>query len=330
MPTPSSHRYASSPALLAVELLNEPWAQGVSLDGLSKYYKLGYDAVRRHTSTAYVVMSNKLFTHDPDVLPYILDVYVVKSPFENKDDQNIFGSNLSSYVLKIIHERDWYYLSFLGPHTTKNRVKVKANSKPSRLELPPLPTHGAHQAPSTASRCSLVASKVEEMKKVKEGSSLVVQQLSVIALHYCELLHFKAKLQMRRRELTQTTPDQPVDDEAVYYKVASECPKRRVYGLGSLGRKKGKYADTGANTSQVPPMVPHSEFDNVVEQLRQVVEFMQMQFGMTMDGADLSQPPPPQEQQQAQTDPADPPQQHDNVDREMQDWLTGDEKLGDT
>ncbi|KAK9157173.1 hypothetical protein Scep_003747 [Stephania cephalantha] len=99
---------------------------------------------------------------------------------------------------------------------------------------------------------SLVASKAEEVKKVKEvlllksssspssssttttttacglrgfvvrylGSSLVVQQLSVIALHYCELLHFKAKLQRRRQELTQTTPDQPVDDGVVYYKVA--------------------------------------------------------------------------------------------------------------
>ncbi|KAK9148970.1 hypothetical protein Scep_007727 [Stephania cephalantha] len=60
-----------------------------------------------------------------------------------------------------------------------------------------------------------------------------------------------AKLQRRRQELTQTTPDQPVDDEAVYYKVAGECPKGRVYGLGSLGRKKRRYADADASTSQV-------------------------------------------------------------------------------
>ncbi|KAK9150281.1 hypothetical protein Syun_008590 [Stephania yunnanensis] len=34
------------------------------------------------------------------------------------------------------------------------------------------------------------------------------------------LLHLiKAKLQRKRLELTQTTPDQPVDDEAVYYKM---------------------------------------------------------------------------------------------------------------
>ncbi|KAK9125495.1 hypothetical protein Scep_014341 [Stephania cephalantha] len=49
---------------------------------------------------------------------------------------------------------------------------------------------------------------------------------------------FYAKLQMRCQELAQTTLDQPVDDEAVYYKVAGECPKGCVYDLKSLGRKK--------------------------------------------------------------------------------------------
>ncbi|KAK9170099.1 hypothetical protein Syun_002239 [Stephania yunnanensis] len=82
-------------------------------------------------------------------------------------------------------------------------------------------------------------------------------------------------------ELTHATQNQPVDDEAVYYDVA------------------------------VSPMVPCSKFDNVNEQLQQVVVFMQRSFGMTMDEAGLSQPPPPplpHEQQKAQTNPADPPQ----------------------
>ncbi|KAK9114020.1 hypothetical protein Syun_020817 [Stephania yunnanensis] len=79
---------------------------------------------------------------------------------------------------------------------------------------------------------------------------------------------FYAKLQRRRLELTQATPGQPVDDEAVCFNVAGECPKRPVYGLGSLGRKKRRYADYGASTSEMPKMVPHSEFDSVVEQLR--------------------------------------------------------------
>ncbi|KAK9158232.1 hypothetical protein Scep_004806 [Stephania cephalantha] len=127
---------------------------------------------------------------------------------------------------------------------------------------------------------------------------------------------FYDKLQRRRLELTQATPDQPEDDEAVYFNVAGECPKGRVYGLGSLGRKKRRYADPSASTSQMPEMVPRSEFDSVAEQLRHVVAFMQRQFGMTMDGAGLSQaqppPPPPsphEQQQPPQIDPADPPQQ---------------------
>lgn len=52
-------RYAKSPSLYAVELINEPLAPGASLESLKKYYKAGYEAVRKH-SNAYVVMSNRL------------------------------------------------------------------------------------------------------------------------------------------------------------------------------------------------------------------------------------------------------------------------------
>ncbi|XP_073265511.1 probable glucan 1,3-beta-glucosidase A [Populus alba] len=58
-------RYAKSPSLYAVELMNEPRAPGASLDSMTKYYKAGYDAVRKHSSTAYVVMSNRLSSDDP-------------------------------------------------------------------------------------------------------------------------------------------------------------------------------------------------------------------------------------------------------------------------
>ncbi|KAK9098759.1 hypothetical protein Syun_025804 [Stephania yunnanensis] len=104
-----------------------------------------------------------------------------------------------------------------------------------------------------------------------------------------------------------------------------------VCGLVSLGRKKRRYADPGSSTSQMPDMVPHAEFDIVAEQLRKVMAFMHHQFKMTMDGAGLSHPPPPpphDQQQPPQTDPADPPQQGDNVEREMQEWLTRDKQLG--
>jgi len=47
-----------------VELLNEPAAWGVSLDSLTKYYQLGYNAIRKHSSRVYVVMSNRLGISD--------------------------------------------------------------------------------------------------------------------------------------------------------------------------------------------------------------------------------------------------------------------------
>ncbi|KAK9143170.1 hypothetical protein Syun_012570 [Stephania yunnanensis] len=58
-----------------------------------------------------------------------------------------------------------------------------------------------------------------------------------------------AKHQRRRQELTQTTHDQLLDDEAVYYKVAGDCPKGCVYSLRSLWRKKRRYVDPDASTS---------------------------------------------------------------------------------
>ncbi|KAK9140077.1 hypothetical protein Scep_009758 [Stephania cephalantha] len=71
---------------------------------------------------------------------------------------------------------------------------------------------------------------------------------------------------------------------------------------------------------------------------RRTLDTQFVRFWMTIDGAGLSKPqppppppPPPHEKQQpVQIDLADAPQQHDNVEREMQDWLTRDEQLGDT
>ncbi|XP_044447630.1 uncharacterized protein [Triticum aestivum] len=53
-------RYARRSGLLAVELMNEPVAPGVSLDSLKRYYQQGYNAVRKHSPTAYVIMSNRI------------------------------------------------------------------------------------------------------------------------------------------------------------------------------------------------------------------------------------------------------------------------------
>ena len=53
-------RYAKNPSLYAVELINKPLSPGVSQDSLTKYYSAVYNAVRKHSSTAYVVLSNQL------------------------------------------------------------------------------------------------------------------------------------------------------------------------------------------------------------------------------------------------------------------------------
>ncbi|KAM7460416.1 hypothetical protein LguiA_006379 [Lonicera macranthoides] len=63
-------RYAKSPSLYAVELINEPRSPGASLESVIKYYRAGYNAVRKYSSTAYVVMSNRVGTSEPkELLP---------------------------------------------------------------------------------------------------------------------------------------------------------------------------------------------------------------------------------------------------------------------
>lgn len=58
-------RYAKSPSLYAVELLNEPLYPNVTLESLNKYYKAAYKAMRKHSPTAYVILSNRLKTSNP-------------------------------------------------------------------------------------------------------------------------------------------------------------------------------------------------------------------------------------------------------------------------
>ena len=45
--------------------MNEPHAPGVTLDNLKNYYKSRYDAVRKYTPSAYVILSNQLGNADP-------------------------------------------------------------------------------------------------------------------------------------------------------------------------------------------------------------------------------------------------------------------------
>ncbi|KAJ0732935.1 putative glucan 1,3-beta-glucosidase [Helianthus annuus] len=62
-------RYANNPSLYAVELINEPNANGVSLSVLTKYYEAGYKAVRKHAPNAFVVLSNRLSGDSKELFP---------------------------------------------------------------------------------------------------------------------------------------------------------------------------------------------------------------------------------------------------------------------
>lgn len=51
--------------MLGIELLNEPSAGSVPLDVLVSYYKQGYEIVRKHSSTAYVIFCQRIGNADP-------------------------------------------------------------------------------------------------------------------------------------------------------------------------------------------------------------------------------------------------------------------------
>lgn len=106
-------RYAKSASLLAVELMNEPLAPRASLESLTKYYHDGYNAVKKHSSKAYVVMSNRLSGNSTELLGFasgfpgaVIDVHyytVFNNLFDNLTvQQNIdfirtnFSSDLST------------------------------------------------------------------------------------------------------------------------------------------------------------------------------------------------------------------------------------------
>ncbi|KAL4388322.1 hypothetical protein GQ457_09G011120 [Hibiscus cannabinus] len=58
-------RYANHPALLGIELLNEPSAASVPLDILVPFYKQGYEIVRKHSPSAYVIVCQRIGNADP-------------------------------------------------------------------------------------------------------------------------------------------------------------------------------------------------------------------------------------------------------------------------
>ncbi|KAK9168749.1 hypothetical protein Syun_000889 [Stephania yunnanensis] len=73
---------------------------------------------------------------------------------------------------------------------------------------------------------------------------------------------FHRKLVRRRDEHIQATPDQSINKKQLYYDVAGDCPKGRVYRLRSLARKKRRCAYLGASTSHEPMQHDNDDRDN--------------------------------------------------------------------
>ncbi|PIA52002.1 hypothetical protein AQUCO_01000111v1 [Aquilegia coerulea] len=61
-------RYANHSALLGIELLNEPSYSQVPLNVLVSYYSKGYDVVRKYSSSAYVIICQRIGTPEPTEL----------------------------------------------------------------------------------------------------------------------------------------------------------------------------------------------------------------------------------------------------------------------
>nr|GMC48500.1 probable glucan 1,3-beta-glucosidase A [Ipomoea batatas] len=86
-------RYAKNPSLYSIGLMNEP-SLWVSPETVMSYYGAGYDAVRRHTSTAYVVMGTRMWADNvTEFLPFaaqferaVLDVHLYNFYHMTMDD----------------------------------------------------------------------------------------------------------------------------------------------------------------------------------------------------------------------------------------------------
>lgn len=123
-------RYATSPCLYAVELINEPLSPGATLDSVTKYYKAGYDAVRKHSSTAYVVMSNRLGPAEPrELFPLVngLNGTIIDVHYYNLFS-NVFDNMTVQQNIDFIHTNRSTQLNYV---TTSNGPLTFVGRHPS-------------------------------------------------------------------------------------------------------------------------------------------------------------------------------------------------------
>jgi hypothetical protein len=118
-------RYAKSSSLLAIELLNEPLAPDVPVDTLTKYYQDAYNAVRKYTLQAYVILSTRMSGDPTEFLSVasslfgaVIDVHyynLYNSMFDNytvEQNINFVRNNRSSDINTVTKQN--VPLTFVG------------------------------------------------------------------------------------------------------------------------------------------------------------------------------------------------------------------------
>ncbi|KAK9107314.1 hypothetical protein Syun_023325 [Stephania yunnanensis] len=166
------------------------------------------------------------------------------------------SSDFASFP-EVIHERDWYYPSFLGPHTARTRIKLYCEKERLREDqfehLKMLVDIG-----DILSACGSIKRTEKVTQSLANGTKDSISKL-VSDLNSAKLEENVVSIAKgysvggfdgfcgRNGGVVDY-----VDDEVVYCKVAGECPKGRVYSLRSLGRKKRRYVDPDAAHPSTP------------------------------------------------------------------------------
>lgn len=88
--------------------MNEPMSPGVSLETLIRYYQMGYNTVRKYTSSAYVVLSNRLGpANSKELLSFAgsLSNVVVEVHYYNLYSDSYRRMNVQQNINFIYHQR---------------------------------------------------------------------------------------------------------------------------------------------------------------------------------------------------------------------------------
>nr|GLL23088.1 glucan 1,3-beta-glucosidase A-like [Ipomoea trifida] len=118
-------RYAENPSLYAVQLMNEPVLWN-SVETLMLYYQRGYEAVRKHSSTAYVVMSVRMGVPNvTELLPFaagyersVIDVHLYNMVYWTVQETIDFLNTYSKDMLSAVTTSNGP-LSFVGEWVTE-------------------------------------------------------------------------------------------------------------------------------------------------------------------------------------------------------------------